>query len=69
MLKSILRNYSDAYILVSRTIILANRPAHDADANNNNKNVIFKNYAPITDCTSEIDNIQVDKYCGSNADV
>ena len=32
----------------------------DADANNTNKKVIFKNCVPITNCISEINNKQVD---------
>ena len=32
----------------------------DADANNSNKKVIFKNCAPFTDCISKINNTQVD---------
>ena len=33
--------------------------AADADANNTNKKVIFKNCAPFTNCISEINNTQV----------
>ena len=29
-------------------------------ANNNNKHVIFKNCTPLTDCTSEANNTQVE---------
>ena len=42
MLKSSLRNYSDAYIVVKGAISVANTAAADAGANNNNKKVIFK---------------------------
>ena len=61
MLKSILCDYSDAYILVKGTITVNNTAAADADANNANKKVIFKNCVPFTDCISEINNTQV--YC------
>ena len=60
MLKSSLFNYSDAYILVKRTITVNNTAAADADANNANKRVIFKNCAPFTDCKSEINNVEID---------
>ena len=60
MLKSSLCDYSDAYILVKGTITVNNTAAADADANNINKKVIFKNCAPFTNCISEIDNIQID---------
>ena len=59
MLKSSLCDYSDAYILVKGTITVNNTAAADADANNANKKVIFKNCAPFTDCISEINNTQV----------
>ena len=60
MLKSSLFDYSDAYILVKRTITVNNTAAADADANNANKRVIFKNCAPFTDCKSEINNVEID---------
>ena len=60
MLKSSLCDYNDAYILVRRTITVNNTAAADADANNTNKKVIFKNCAPFTNCISEISNTQVD---------
>ena len=37
-----------------------NTAAARADANNTNKKVIFKNYVPLTDCISEINNTQID---------
>ena len=49
MLKSGLCDYSDAYILVKGTITV-NNIAADADGNNTDKKVIFKNCAPFTDC-------------------
>ena len=60
MLKSSFCDYSDRYILVIRTINVNNTAAADADANNTNKKVIFKNCAPFTNCISEINNTQVD---------
>ena len=59
-LKSSLCDYSDAYILVKGTITVNNTAAADADANNANKKVIFKNCAPFINCISEINNTQVD---------
>ena len=52
MLKSSLCDYSDAYIHVRGTITVNNTAAADADANNTNKKVIFKNCAPFTNCIS-----------------
>ena len=52
MLKSSLCDYSDAYIFVKSTITVPNTAAA-----NNRKNIIIKNYAPFTNCISEINNI------------
>ena len=60
MLKSSLCDYRDAYILVKGTIAVNNTAAADANANNTDKKVIFKNWAPFTNCISEINNAQVD---------
>ena len=60
MLKSSLCDYSDTYILVKGTITVNNTAAADADANNTNKKVIFKNRTPFTNWISEINNTQVD---------
>ena len=60
MLKSSLCDYSDAYILVKGTIAVNNTAALDANANNTNKQVVFKNCAPFTNCMCEINNTQVD---------
>ena len=60
MLKSILCDYSDAYILVKGTICVNNTAAVGADANNTNRKVRFKNCAPFTNCISEINNTQID---------
>ena len=60
MLKSSLCDYSDVYILVKGTITVNNAAAADAEANNINKKVMFKNCAPFTNCISEINNTQID---------
>ena len=60
MLKSSLCGYSDAYILVEGTITVNSTAAADANPNNTNKKVIFKNCAPFTNCISEIINAKVD---------
>ena len=60
MLKSSLCDYSDAYILVKRTISVNNIAAAGANANNTNKKVIFKNCVPFTNCINEINNTQID---------
>ena len=60
MLRSSLCDYSDAYILVIGDITVNNTDADGAAANNTNKNVIFKNCAPFTNCISKINNTQID---------
>ena len=60
ILRSSLCDYSDAYILVKGNITVNNTVAADADANNTNKKVLFKNFAPFTDCISKINITQVD---------
>ena len=60
ILRSSLFDYSDAYILVKGTITVVNTAASDADANNTNKKVIFKNCALFTSCISRINNTQID---------
>ena len=58
MLKSSLCDYSDAYILVKRTITI-NGAAADAaarQADERDKGVAFKNCAPFTNYISEINN-------------
>ena len=67
MLKSSLRGYSDAYILVKGTISVTNTAGSDADANNTNIKVIFKNCAPFQKYKTEINNTQVGK--GQDIDV
>ena len=56
MLRSILCDYSDAYILLKGNITVNNTAA----ANNTNKKAIFKNCAPFTNCISKINNTQID---------
>ena len=60
MLKSSLCDYSDAYIHVRGTITVNNTAVADANANNTNKKVIFKNCAPFTNCISQISNTDLD---------
>ena len=60
MLKSTLCDCSDVYILVKGNISVNNTAGIIADASNTNKKVIFKHYAPFTDCISKINNTQVD---------
>ena len=60
MLKSSSCDYIDAYNPVKGTITVNNTAAADADANNTNKKVIFKNCTPFINCVSEINNTQVD---------
>ena len=61
MLKSSLYDYSDGYIHVKGTITANNTAAAaGTNANNTNKNVIFKNYAPFTKCISEVNNTNLD---------
>ena len=62
MLGSSLCDYSDAYILVNRTVKITGEKNDDAvrRLDEKNKGVIFKNFAPITVCISEINNSQLD---------
>ena len=60
MIMSNLCNYSDAYILVKGTITVPNTEVAGAAINNTNEKVIFKNWAPFTDCITKINNTQVD---------
>ena len=57
MLRSGLCDYRDTYILVKRTIIVAEVIA--AAPNNVNKKVIIKNCVPFTNCISRINNALV----------
>ena len=58
MLKSSLRDYSDAYILVKGTISTAAQTKDNP--NNGNREITFKSCAQFTDCLSEINNTQID---------
>ena len=58
MIRSSLCDYSDAYILVSRTMTVAIREGNKH--NNADKEVFFKNWAHFIDCISEITNAQID---------
>ena len=59
MIRSSLCDYSDAFILVYRTIIVPNiRVA--AALNYRNKKIVFKNCPPLTDCTRETNNKEID---------
>ena len=55
MLRSRLCDYSDAYILASGTIIITGVGADDAGKrlDERNKEIVSKNYAPVTDWLSE----------------
>ena len=59
MLRSSLCDYSDAYILAKENISV-NNTGTAAAVTNRNKKVIFKNCAPFTNCTSKINNTQID---------
>ena len=54
-LKSSFYDYCNAYTLVKESKSVA-----DADANNEDKQLIFKNCAPFTDCRSEMNNTRID---------
>ena len=58
MLKSILCDYSDAYIFLSRTKKIHGEGDKDAakQEDEKNKKVAFKICSPFTDCISEINN-------------
>ena len=62
MLKSSLCDYSDAYVLAKEkiTIVVAGNDVAAREADEKNKGVVFKNCAPFTNCTSEINNTQID---------
>ena len=62
MLKTSLRDYSDAYILVSGTITVTRAENDDAGRRFNErcKGVILKNCTPFTDCISKMNNTQID---------
>ena len=57
---------SDAYILVKETVIVADTVIV-AGPNNRNKNIIFKSFAPFTDCRSKVNNTLIDN--GKDIDI
>ena len=59
MLRSSLFDYSNAYIVVKGTTSI--EKSTEANTNNSDKEVVFKNYALFTDCISEINNTEIDK--------
>ena len=68
MIRSNLCDYSDPYILVSGTITITGAVEDDAKrAEKRNKEVIFKNCAPFTNCRSNINNTQIDN--AENTDI
>ena len=62
MLRSNLCDYADAYILVKGTIRItgAGDDAAARQADERDKGAIFKNCAPLTKCTSRINNKGID---------
>ena len=56
MLRLSFCGYSDAYLLIRGTIIIA-WVAATVPADNAGKELVFKNCAPFVDCISEINNI------------
>ena len=60
MLSSSLCVYSDTYVLVKGTTTVANTAFEDTARNDEDKNVIFKNYVLFTKRISRINNTQVD---------
>ena len=63
MLRSYLRNYTDAYILVKGTITIAGEgdDAAATQADERDKGVTFKNCAPFIKCITRINN--TDRCC------
>ena len=60
MIRSSLCDYSDTYILVKGTLTIENAAAKGVAPNHRNKKVKYKNYAPFTDCLSQINNDEID---------
>ena len=62
MLKSNLCDYADAYIFVKGTITItgAGNDAVTGQADERDRGVTFKNYAPFTKCTSRINGTDID---------
>ena len=66
MLKSTLFDYSVVYITVKVTITVP-YAGTAAAPNNRNKEVVFKNCAPFTVCTTETNNAQINNAKGNDA--
>ena len=62
MLKSNLDAYTDPYTLVKGTITVTGDGVDDVakQENESSKDVIFKNFAPFREYTTEINNTQID---------
>ena len=62
MLRSNLRDYADAYILVKGTITITGAGNDDATkrTDERDKGVTFKNCVPFTKCISRINNVDID---------
>ena len=62
MLRSNLCDYADAYILVKGTITITGAGNDDATkrADERDKGVTFKNWAPFTKCINRINNTEID---------
>ena len=58
MLRSSLCHYSDAYILLKGTILIAAQA--EKDPNIGNKKVVSKSCASFTDCKSEVNGTEID---------
>ena len=60
MLRSSLYDYGDVYILVKGTMTIAPALPPAAEPSNNDKEVVFKNCTPFTDCISEKSHTPID---------
>ena len=47
-------------MIIVMHIYLLKKPSAVANPNNNDKELVFQNYAPFTDCVSETNNTQID---------
>ena len=63
MLKSVLCDYSNEYILLKETIAAVGQGKNNSAirVNRNTKKIISKNCASLTDCISEISNTQINQ--------
>ena len=60
MIRSNLCDYSDVYILVKETIGVPNTATEGAAVNNTNKEVVFKNCVPFTNCITKINDTHLE---------